>query len=113
MTTSTGDANAQGFRLSLQQMHLWSLQQAAAEDLFRAVCAVEIRGSLRPDLLKQSLRQIVERHEILRTTFRRPSGIKTPFQVVSPLPDYSWEPADLSGLPVADQEQEKALSSMD
>ena len=103
VTTSTQDANIQGFRLSLQQKNLWSLQQAAGEQPFRAVCAVEIHGNLRPDLLQQSLQHIVERHEILRTTFQRPPGIKTPFQVVSPLSQCSWQVMDISRLAAADQ----------
>src|SRR5205085_4361964 len=37
----------------------------------------------------------VSRHEILRTTFARPAGIKTPFQVISEKADFFWRQVDL------------------
>lgn len=102
----TQDGNVEGFRLSLQQTNLWAVQQAAVEGVFQAVCAVAIDGALRPDRLQQSLEQVVERHEILRTTFQRPSGIKTPFQIVSPRPDFAWQVVDLGEVGSSGQQHE-------
>lgn len=102
----TENLNIEGFRLSLQQTNLWAVQRAAAEGVFRAVSAVAVDGTLRPDRLQQALEQVVARHEILRTTFQRPSGIKTPFQIVSPRPDYAWRLFDLGEVEASGQQRE-------
>lgn len=91
-------ASAQGFRLSPQQKHLWSLQQGVEGQSFRAVSEIWIEGNLRSDILRQALESLIRRHEILRTTFHRPPGIRTPFQVVSEETNYSWHFDDLSSL---------------
>lgn len=106
MTPVTENVKIEGFRLSLQQRNLWAAQQVAVEGIFRAVCAVAIDGTLRPDVLQQSLAQVVSRHEILRTTFQRPAGIKTPFQIVSPRPDYAWQFVDLGEVAASSQQHE-------
>ena len=56
----------EGYRLSPQQKHLWLLGESERS----ATCAVRIDGELNPDLLEQAIRQVVERFEILRTTFK-------------------------------------------
>lgn len=73
----------EGFRLSPQQRHLWSLQQDGDELPYRAQCAVLIEGSLNLRVLKAVLRNISERYEILRTAFRCPQGINIPLQGVN------------------------------
>jgi len=72
----------QGFRLSPQQNHLWSLLQSNQGEAFHARCAVLIEGSLDTDLLKSALDDVVNRHEILHTTFQRFSEEALPVQVV-------------------------------
>lgn len=71
----------EGFQLSPQQRRLWLLQQDG--DTFNAQCVVLLEGSLDTKRLERSLRRVVERHEILRTTFHRLPGIKIPVQVVA------------------------------
>src|ERR1044071_6141877 len=88
----------EGFRLSPQQRYLWSLQRASASFAYQVVATVSISGELGADILQRALADIVERHEILRTTFQRPPGIKTPFQVISDEARFSWQFTDLSGL---------------
>ncbi|MEO6238546.1 MAG: amino acid adenylation domain-containing protein [Vicinamibacterales bacterium] len=105
MTTVTQNANTDAFRLSLQQRTLWTVQQAAGQDAGQAVGLVALTGRLQSEVLQRALQQLVARHEILRTTFQRPPGIKTPFQIVSPLPDYSWQIVDAGSLPAADQQR--------
>ena len=73
----------EGFRLSPQQRHLWSLQQAGDELPYRAQCAVLIEGSLNLQVLKAALRDVSDRYEILRTTFRCPHGMTIPVQEVN------------------------------
>jgi len=95
--------STEGFRLSPQQTSLWSLQQTA-EKTFCALYAIELQGKLEPDILRAALDQLVQRHEILRTVFRRPTGFRTPFQVVLEDTKPSWQKFDLSGLS-ADEQQ--------
>ena len=71
----------EGFRLSPQQKRLWLLQQGNAA--YRAQCAVMIEGRLDIEFLDSALRRIIDRHEILRTTFQRQPGIRIPVQVIA------------------------------
>ena len=73
----------EGFRLSPQQRHLWSLKQAGDERQYRAQCTVLIEGSLNLQVLKAVLRDVSDRYEILRTTFRCPHGTSIPLQGVN------------------------------
>jgi amino acid adenylation domain-containing protein len=95
--------STQGFRLSPQQKSLWFLQQTAGEQPFGAVCEVLIQGEVQPQFLLRAVETVVKRHEILRTTFQRPPGIKTPFQVVTGAADVPVKTADLSDLKVEAQ----------
>ncbi len=96
----------EGFRLSPQQRNLWSRQCGADGNAFRARGTILLKGRLEPDVLQRALRQVVSRHEILRTTFHRPPGIRTPFQVVSEDSESLWQTIDLSHLD-ATQHNEK------
>ena len=88
----------EGFRLSPQQRYLWSLQRAAGSFTYQVVSTVSISGELRIDILQGALTDIVKRHEILRTVFQRPPGIKIPFQVIAEKAHFSWHFTDLSDL---------------
>lgn len=70
-----------GYFLSPQQSHIWLLQQRA-ESQFSCQIAVQIQGKLDVARLESSLAELVARHEMLRTVFRRQAGMKTPFQVI-------------------------------
>src|SRR5882724_2099976 len=94
----------EGFRLSAQQASLWSQQQAAGGRTFCALCAVELTGELDQEALRTALGDLIGRHEILRTTFERPPGIKIPFQVVAETLDLSWQTFDIAGLNAAAQQ---------
>ena len=73
----------EGVPLSPQQRHLWSLQQTGGDELpYRAQCAVLIEGSLDLQVLRAALRDVSNRYEILRTTFRCPRGMTVPLQWV-------------------------------
>jgi amino acid adenylation domain-containing protein len=82
-----------GFPLSPQQRHLWNAQggQPASAQL-----AVLLEGKLDIANLKQSVRAVVTRHEILRTSFQRNAGMKFPFQLVSESSDLHWSEANLA-----------------
>ena len=55
-----------GFQLSPQQKHLWSLPDGRRRS---AQLALLLEGLVDVQRLQHALQKIVERHEILRTTF--------------------------------------------
>ena len=79
----------EGFHLSPQQKNGWSFQQTAFS-------VIRIEGPLQLQVLENAVNTIVQRHEILRTTFYLAPGIKTPFQVISPATQFSWQSVDLT-----------------
>ena len=90
--------NVEGFRLSPQQRHVWSLQQVSAFPIYQVLSTISINGNLSADILERAFAEVVKRHEILRTTFQRPSGLKVPFQVISDAARLSLQFSDLSNL---------------
>lgn len=96
---------AQGFRLSPQQADLWLLRRAGKAFPYRSRCAMTVEGRLDAGVLREALRRVVARHEILRTTFHRPAGMKEPVQVVEDVSPAQWSESGAGasgGLPVAD-----------
>jgi amino acid adenylation domain-containing protein len=67
-----------GFRLSPQQEQ--RLTSGAGSGAVQ--CAASMRGPFDPGRLRESLEEVVGRHEILRTTFAQPAGMRTPQQVI-------------------------------
>jgi amino acid adenylation domain-containing protein/FkbM family methyltransferase len=82
----------EGFELSRQQKHLWLTQRESIAP-FVSQCELSIDGALDREVLAKALREMVARHEILRTSFRGLSGMNVPVQVIS-------ETADLTDLKV-------------
>ena len=72
-----------GFRLSPQQRRLWSLQQANQKMPRRAHVVFLIEGPLNTLALESAVREVVERHEILRTRFYRLDGLEFPVQIIN------------------------------
>ncbi|HET9362167.1 MAG TPA: amino acid adenylation domain-containing protein [Vicinamibacterales bacterium] len=70
-----------GFRLSPQQDRLWRLQQIGDWQNRRSACTVLVDGAFDEAIFADTVRHVVERHEILRTTFRCVSGVTVPVQV--------------------------------
>lgn len=83
---NTIDAETVGFRLSPQQ------QQLLAHDRASSVtqCAVLLDGPVDPGRLQQALDEVVGRHEILRTTFAQPEGMRIAQQIIGPDPARAW-----------------------
>ena len=104
------DLASHGFRISPQQRQIWTSQQAFPDRPLRAVGAFIVAGTLDGDRFKEALRRAVERHEILRTTFQRPAGIKIPFQVVSEDVGFFWERIDLTQK--AEHEQQATIATL-
>ncbi len=97
-----------GYFLSPQQSHQWLLQQRS-ETRGSAQIAVLLEGEVDESRLRDALRRVVARHEILRTVFRRRAGMKTPFQVIQEASEPEWK-MNLGSVSVSDAEDEEAVS---
>ena len=87
----------EGYRLSPQQKYLWSLQQDDRNLSYKTQCAISIEGDLNASILESALQKVVDRNEILRTSFHCLPGMTIPLQVIN---EYSIAIAspDLSNL---------------
>ena len=91
----------QGFRLSPQQRRVWLLQRDSRA--YRSQCAISIDGPLDISVLKDTVYRLIERHEILRTTFECLPGMKIPVQVTKDEVTHSLCEVDFSDQPVAER----------
>jgi len=94
-----------GYDLSPQQKLLFNQGKETAT----AGIAISLNGSFDSGKVRAALQSLIQRHEILRTTFQRRSGMKFPFQVVNGTARFNWEEFDLSAAP--DNEQQSRLSA--
>src|SRR5262245_36313777 len=97
---------AEGFRLSPQQQRLWSAQQASDGRPYLAQCAIAIKGALGVPALRSAIENVIERFEILRTTFHTLPGMTLPVQVIGGEGLWRFEEIDLAGLSPADRRAE-------
>ena len=75
--------NMEGFQLSPQQEHLWLLQQIDKSEAYRSNCAILIEGHVDLNNLELALQDVVNHHEILRTSFPCLPGMTLPVQVIT------------------------------
>ncbi len=80
-----------GFRLSPQQEHLWRKDPDGPRLAVR--CVLDLNDA-DPSAIRDALDRIVDRHEILRTTFVRREGLKVPSQVVNGRLAIAWSDGD-------------------
>ncbi len=90
---------AQTFRVSPEQERLW--QDEPDGPTGRAQATIEIAGPLDPARLRDALRKVVERHEILRTTFVRRASVRVPLQLIHDSLEPGWEALDLAAAETA------------
>ncbi|NER98850.1 MAG: amino acid adenylation domain-containing protein, partial [Symploca sp. SIO1B1] len=91
--------------LSFAQQRLWFLQQLEPDNSFyNEHGAIQLTGSLDVAALEQSLNEIVQRHEVLRTTFQMLEG--QPVQIIAPNLKVTLPVVDLCKLPEAEQKIE-------
>ncbi|MFG6107337.1 amino acid adenylation domain-containing protein [Leptothoe sp. EHU-05/26/07-4] len=72
-----------GYRLSPQQQRLWRLQQRYPGQPFRASLRLRSPQPYAAAKLSTALQQLIDRHEILRTTFSTLPGMTMPLQVIA------------------------------
>ncbi|WP_116209443.1 non-ribosomal peptide synthetase [Streptomyces olivoreticuli] len=81
MTAETQQARqVEGFRMSFQQQRLWELAELGEPSWAQVL--VTIDGELDTDRLTSALHDTVDRHEILRSVYRRVPGARTALLVV-------------------------------
>ena len=98
--------------LSFAQQRLWFLDRLAPDNPFYNMFgAVRLTGALDLDALRGAFREIVRRHEALRTTFQ--PGERGPVQVIAPPPAFAVPLVDLEGLAEDARQQELARLSGD
>jgi amino acid adenylation domain-containing protein len=91
--------------LSFVQRGLWFLDQLVADSpLYNIPAALRLSGPLNTTALHQSLNALVQRHEVLRTTFVAVDG--HPMQVIAPVFTVPLPVVDLSALPDAERQAE-------
>ena len=93
------------FPASFAQRRLWFLDQLEpGSSLYNHQSALRLNGALSVDALKRTLKEIVARHEILRTTFATVD--EQPVQIITPILGVPLPVIDLSGLPEVEREAE-------
>ncbi len=91
--------------LSFAQQRLWFLDQLMPNSSVYIVPTIlSITGQFNVAAFKQSLDEVIRRHETLRTTFAVKEG--KPVQVIAPAQSLELPVIDLSGLPVTEREVE-------
>jgi amino acid adenylation domain-containing protein len=95
--------------LSFAQQRLWFLEQLEpGSPLYNLSVALRAEGPLDAAVLCLCLREIIRRHEALRTVFAASQGV--PMQVVQPAGPFRLPVVDLSGL--AESRREKTALSL-
>ena len=85
-----------GFGLAPQQKRLWNLQHKSS--IFCSQASILIEGNLQPDILQKAIGQVVNHHDILRTSYDCLSEVRTPVMVVADKSSFHWNYLDLSDL---------------
>lgn len=99
--------------LSLDQERLWFLEQLTQGILSHNLpYALELKGELNPEIMEQCFREILQRHETLRTSFQVWEGL--PVQVIAPELNFVLPVIELQDLSELEKETEiKRLSNQE
>jgi amino acid adenylation domain-containing protein len=91
--------------LSFAQQRLWFLDQLdPGSSLYNAPWTIRMKGALRCDALQHALNQVVQRHEVFRTTFAAVDGM--PYQVIAAERTLEVPVVDLGTVPAESQDAE-------
>ncbi|HEY6350774.1 MAG TPA: amino acid adenylation domain-containing protein, partial [Candidatus Angelobacter sp.] len=95
----------EGLPLSYAQQRLWFLEQMdPGSAAYNIPFGLWLKGELRREVLERSLRELVRRHEALRTGFEERGG--EPVQMIVGAVELRMEEEDLSGMGEAEREAE-------
>ncbi|AUX33042.1 MULTISPECIES: non-ribosomal peptide synthetase/type I polyketide synthase [Sorangium] len=93
--------------LSFAQERMWFLHRLAPESrAYNCLCPFRLTGELHAPALDRSLRELLRRHEILRTVYTEIDGM--PVQIVAEDAAFRLEVADLQHLPEGEREAQAA-----
>lgn len=82
------------FHASEQQKRVWGFQGSG---YFYAQACLALPRNLEVSALMPAASRVVERHEILRTTFHRRPGVRFPYQVVGGSAEVRWREVEIAG----------------
>lgn len=100
------DTDLYAFPCSLAQARFWILDQITPEDpALNVAVRWRLRGRLDVAVLQQALNAVIDRHEILRTSYRDVDG--EPEQLVHPDASIQLPVIDLTLLPEASRHEER------
>ncbi len=105
-----GNEIKEGFRLSPSQERLWSLQPAECETPYCAHCSILLDGPLDAPALRSSIASVIDRHEILRTSFQSLEGMNLPVQVIAD--DHSFSVDEYDFCYLDEQNQEAQITTL-
>ena len=90
---------------SIDQERLWFIDQLQpGNTAYNIFNASRIRGSLNVPIMERVINELIQRHEVLRTTLKSVDGL--PVQVISPALKITLEPVSLEHLPEAERYDE-------
>lgn len=96
-------SNAYAFPCSVVQRIAWFLDRMSpATPMMNIAVRVRLQGPLQIELLSEAFREIITRHEILRTTFEAPGG--SPRQIVQDEIRFDMPHLDLRDVPLPERE---------
>jgi non-ribosomal peptide synthetase component F len=91
--------------LSFAQEQLWFLDQLTHDSpVYNIVDVIRIGGSYDAEAMNRAIKELVRRHEVLRTAFSHHDG--KPLQIVLPTMDLTLAEIDLSSLPEQERERD-------
>ncbi len=95
-------ATAHAFPMSSAQRGLWFISQIEPDNVVHnVITAIELAGPVAPQLLEASLGDVIQRHEVLRTTFAEVDG--QALQIVAAERRPALRVVDLSPLPAPER----------
>ena len=87
---------------SIDQERLWFIDQLQpGNTAYNIFNASRIRGSLNVPIMERVINELIQRHEVLRTTLKSVDGL--PVQVIAPELKITLEPVSLEHLPEAER----------
>ena len=93
--------------LSFAQQRLWFIDQLTpGSAAYNVPFGIRLTGKLNPQAVQGAVVEIVDRHEVLRTSFPSESGV--PVQKIQDHPNVGWSEVDLRGMETSTSAAEAA-----